>query len=132
MKNIKPHSDDSLRPEYRRADFGEMVQGKYATSHVDFAEIVHLLLACVGEDEDVTLNYCSPSDNFAPHQPGDWTCEIDNANQITLRYWLGECENIDEPISNARCVLSLQQRTELYQLLVQHTRCLKARVAGLK
>jgi hypothetical protein len=29
MKKAEPVSDD-LRPEYRRADFGPMVRGKYA------------------------------------------------------------------------------------------------------
>src|SRR4026208_570151 len=30
MKNIKTDSDDLLRAEYKRSDFGELVRGKYA------------------------------------------------------------------------------------------------------
>ena len=51
MKNVRQDFDDSLRPEYRRSDFGEMVQGKYATTQLEFAEFVRLLFACIGEDE---------------------------------------------------------------------------------
>jgi hypothetical protein len=29
MKKAKPSSEDELRPEYKRSDFGELVRGKY-------------------------------------------------------------------------------------------------------
>src|SRR5215510_2956137 len=100
MKNIRQDLDDSLRPEYRRSDFGEMVQGKYATTHLDFAELVRLFLTCIGEDEELKFVHRSPSNDLAAHKAGDWTYEIDNANQITLRYWINEFGSIEEPISN--------------------------------
>jgi hypothetical protein len=31
MKKAKPSKRDGLRPEYKRADFGKMVRGKYAS-----------------------------------------------------------------------------------------------------
>jgi hypothetical protein len=48
MKNIRQDIGDSLRPEYKRSDFGDMVQGIYATTELQFAEIVRLLVACIG------------------------------------------------------------------------------------
>ena len=84
MKNIKHDRGDSLRREYRRSDFGEMIQGKYATTQIEFAELVRLLLACIGEDEGLKF---SAESQLGGHKAGDWTYEIDSANQITLRYW---------------------------------------------
>ncbi|HEX5873210.1 MAG TPA: hypothetical protein VFY60_01095 [Pyrinomonadaceae bacterium] len=55
MKNIREKLDDSLRPEYTRSDFGEMIQGKYATTQLDFAELAGLLLTCIAEDEGLTF-----------------------------------------------------------------------------
>ena len=132
MKNLKNHIDDSLRQEYRRSDFGELVKGKHALTQVQFAELVKLLLACVGEDENLTFSRHSVGNYSAKHQQGDWTYEIDNSNQITLRYWLGEFENIDEGISNPPCIMTAQQRTELKNLLVKHVQELKARVEKLR
>jgi len=40
MKNIKADLEDSLRPEYKRSDFGEIIRGKYAATQVDFAELI--------------------------------------------------------------------------------------------
>ena len=45
MKNIKSEPEDTLRPEYKRSDFSEMIRGKYATSQVDFHQLTAALLA---------------------------------------------------------------------------------------
>ena len=131
MKNIKQEFGDSLRPEYRRSDFGEMVQGKYATTQLEFAEFVRLLLACISEDEGFDFTHHSPGNYLAAHKAGDWTYEIDNANQITLRYWLSEFGSIEESISNLPCVSTPQERSELQNLVQKHVRTLKAKVSAL-
>ena len=131
MKNIRESFDDSLRPEYKRSDFGEMVRGKHATTQVEFAELVRLLLACIGQDEGLQLTHHSPGNVLAGHRLGEWTYEMDNANQITLRYWLDEFKSIDEPISNPYCITTPQDRLELQTLLTEHVRTLKARVGAL-
>lgn len=100
MKNLRQNLDDSLRPEYKRSDFGEMVQGRFAYTQLQFAELVSLLIACIGEDEGVTFIHHSPGNDRAGHKSGEWSYELDNANQITLRYWINEFKNIAEPISN--------------------------------
>lgn len=127
MKNIKQDFDD-LRPEYRRSDFGEMAKGKYAATQVEFAELVRLLMVCIGEDEGLKFMHYSPGNALAGHKHGDWTYEIDNANQITLRYWLSETQNIEEPISNSSCVNTSQERTALQNLLIDHVRNLKVKI----
>ena len=48
MKNIDADSEDSIRPEYKRSDFGELIRGKYATTQVDFHQLAGALLACIG------------------------------------------------------------------------------------
>ncbi len=58
MKNIRQDFDESLRREYRRSDFGEMVRGKFATTQLEFSELVRLLLACIGEDRTEST-HCS-------------------------------------------------------------------------
>ena len=130
MKNIRQDLNDSLRSEYKRSDFGEMVQGKYAATQLEFAELVRLLLACIGEDEGLNFVHHSVS-NRAGRRSGDWTYELDTANQITLRYWSGESESIEEPISNPPCVNNAQERSELQSLLFNHVRALKTRVETL-
>ena len=125
MKNIRQDLGDSMRPEYERSDFGEMVRGKYDSKQMQFAEVVRLLLACIGEDEG--LNFVQRS----VASPGDWTFELDNANQITLRYWLSEFENIEEAISNPPGVNNAQERSELQDLLFNHVRALKTKVETL-
>ena len=131
MKNIKQDSDNSLRPEYRRSDFGEMVKGKYAWTQLEFAELVRLLITCSGEDEDLKFTHYSTGNTLAGHRSGDWTYEIDNANQITLRYWLAEFRSIEEPISNPAVVTNAQERTELQALILKHMRLLKTKVHAL-
>jgi hypothetical protein len=131
MKNIRQEPDDSLRPEYRRSDFGEMVKGKYATTQVEFAELVHLLLTCIGEDKGIEFTHHSLGNYLAGHRRGDWTYEMDNANQITLRYWLSEFGNLEEPISNPTCVMTPQERSELQKVLENHVQLLKIRVDAL-
>ena len=125
MKNIRQDLEDSLRPEYRRSDFGEMVQGKYAAIEIDFAELVRLLIACISDDEGLKFSHHSSN------KPGDWTYEIDKANQITLRYWLSEFETLEERISNPSFVKTAQVRLDLQHLILKHVRILKTRVSAL-
>src|SRR5215467_405197 len=99
MKDIRQDAGDSLRREYSRSDFGEMVRGKYASTQLEFTELVSLLLACIGEEADLKFIHHSTGNLLADHNSGDWTYELDNANQITLRYWLSEFGSIEEPIS---------------------------------
>lgn len=130
MKNIR-HDIDDLRPEYKRSDFGEMVTGKYALIHLELAEFVRLVIACIGEDEGMTFTFHSQGAQHA-HKAGDWTYEIDPANQITLRYWLTGFHSIEDVIPNAPpCVTTPQERTVLQNLLTEHVRALKARVSAL-
>jgi hypothetical protein len=126
MKNIRQDFDDSLRPEYRRSDFGEMDQGKFATTQLEFAEFIRLLLGCIGEDEGVTFIHHSPGNYLAGRKAGDWTYEMDNANQITLRYWVSEFGSMEERISNPSCVSTAQERLDLQNLVQKHVRTLKA------
>jgi len=127
MKNIKTDLNDSLRPEYRRSDFGELVQGRYTTTQLQFAEFVRLLLVCIGEDENMTFSHYSAGSFLAARKPGDWTYEIDSAHQITLRFWISEFESIEERITNLPCILTSQERIELQDLLVDHVQKLKTR-----
>lgn len=129
--NIRQDSHDSLRPEYKRTDFGEMVQGKHAVTQVEFAELVRLLIACIGEDQGLKFSHHSVGNYLAGHKPGDWTYEIDAANQITLRYWLNEFANIEEPISTSPCVTTPEARSDLQNILQKQVRTLKTRVATL-
>lgn len=123
MKNLRQNLDDSLRPEYKRSDFGEMVQGKFANTHLEFAELVRILIACIGEDESLTFH-----DYPAAHKSGDWSYEIDHANQITLRHWINEFSNIAEPISNTPSISTPQERSDLHELILSHVRILKNKV----
>jgi hypothetical protein len=132
MKNVRQDLSDSLRPEYRRSDFGDLVQGKYATSQVEFAELVRLLLTCVGEDEELNFLHHSIGNQLAGHNLGDWTYEIDNANQITLRYWVNEFKSIEQSIPNPPCVSTTEERSDLQKLIRDHVRTLKARVDRLR
>ena len=131
MKNIRRDLDDALRPEYKRSDFGEMVTGKYALTQVEFAEMVHLFLTCIGEDEGIKFTHNSPGNQFADRHPGDWTYEMDNTNQVTLRYWRSELENVEERLSNLPCVTTAEERSELQALLLKHVRALKHTVKSL-
>jgi len=130
MKNIRQHFDD-LRPEYSRSDFGEIVKGKHAYVHLEVAEFVRLLIVCIGEDEALSFIHHSHENSFAGRRPGDWTYELDSANQINLRYWISEFRNISESISNPTCVTSPQERADLQALLTRHVQILKTRVAAL-
>jgi hypothetical protein len=130
MKNVKQDLDD-LRPEYRRSDFGEMVRGKYAFVELEFASFARAAIVCVGEGEDLRFNPHSQDGNRVRRKRGDWTFEIDDANQIILRYWLNGSASIEEPISNSPNVNNPQLRAELQNLLTIHIRNLKAKVAAL-
>jgi hypothetical protein len=83
------------------------------------------LLVCIGEDEDVNFTHHSTGNRLANHNSGDWTYEIDNANQITLRYWL---RNVSEEISNPSCVKTSKQRAQLQDALLKGVTNLKAKV----
>lgn len=132
MKNIEADPEDTLGPEYKRSDFGEIIRGKYATTQVGFHQLTEALLACIGEDECVRFIHHSTRNRLAGQKPGDWTYEIDNANQITLRYWLSEFGSIEEAISNPNCVTEPKERTELLDALVKGVTGLKTKVAALK
>lgn len=121
--------DDSLRAEYKRSDFGEMVQGKFANSEIDFAELVGLLITCIGEDEGLRFKQHSATTCSAGHKSGDWSYELDNNNQITLRYWIDEIRNIAEPVSNPSLITTPPERSDLRDLILSHVRTLQNRVA---
>ncbi|HKU76432.1 MAG TPA: hypothetical protein VJR02_21150 [Pyrinomonadaceae bacterium] len=131
MKNLKQDNSDSLRPEYRRSDFGNMVRGKYADAQVALPELAQLFLACIGEDAGLKFIYHSHGSNPNGHKPGDWTYECDNANQITLRYWVSEFSSIEEPVSNPTCVTTAQEKSDFHNLLVNHVQALRTRVDAL-
>jgi len=131
MRNIKPEIEDWGRPEYKRSDFGELVRGKYAVSQVDFAELTALLLSCIGEDEGIKFLHHSIGNYRADHKFGEWTYEIDNANQITLRYWLDSLENVCEELSNPPCITTAEDNEKLQSALVEGVQGLKAKVARL-
>lgn len=128
MKNIRHDPEDTLRAEYKRSDFGEMVRGKYALTQIEIAELVRLLLGCIGEDIGLDFVHYSRGNYLASHKLGDWTYEFDSANQITLRYWLSEFGSIEEPVSNPPCVTTAQEKSDLYNLLLNHVQALRARV----
>lgn len=129
MKNIKADSEDSLRPEYKRSDFGELVRGKYATTQVDFQELTEALLVCIGEDEGVNFTHHSTGNRLA-NKSGDWTYEIDNANQITLRYWLSEFGSVEEALANPPTVTTPTERAELQDALLKGVSELKTKLAA--
>ena len=130
MKNLRQNLDDSLRPEYKRSDFGEMVQGKFANSQLEFAELVRVLITCIGEDEGLKFIHHSAATCSAGHKPGEWSYEIDNTNQIMLRYWIDEIRNIPERVSNRPFVATPLDRSNLHDLIVTHVRILQNRVAA--
>jgi len=129
MKNIDLDPEDTLRPEYKRSDLGEMVRGKYATTQVDFYQLTEAFLACMGDDEEVRFLHHSIGNYLAQHQPGDWTYEIDSGNQITLRYWLSEFGSIDEAITNPPVVMTAKDRKDLENALREGVNSLKTKVA---
>jgi hypothetical protein len=132
MKNIKADPEDTLRPEYKRSDFGEIIRGKYANTQVDFHQLTGVLLACIGEDEGMKFMHHSTGNRLANHKSGDWTYEIDDANQITLRYWLSEFGNIEQGISTPTCVVTPRERSELQDALLKGVTGLKTKVAAFK
>ena len=129
MKNIKSELNDWGRPEYKRSDFGEIVRGKYATTQVDFAELTALLLAVIGEDEGIKFIHHSIGNYLADHRADECTYEIDNANQITLRYWLDSRRNLSVEISNPPSVMTPKERAELQCALLEGVKKLKAKVS---
>lgn len=119
MKKAKSELNDWGRPEYKRSDFGELVRGKYATTQIDFAELTALLLACIGEDEGIKFTHHSIGNYLTEHNSGDWTYEIDNANQITLRYWPNSLGSVSETISNLPCIMTSKESAELQDALLK-------------
>lgn len=132
MKDLKTDSKDSLRPEYKRSDFGELIRGRYATTQVDFHQLVEVLLSCIGEDVRVRFVHHSIGNRLASHNSGDWTYEIDNCNQVTLRYWLSEFANLEETISNPANVVTPKERSELQEALKKGAMSLITKVSELK
>jgi len=130
MKNIRQNITDSLRPEYKRSDFGELVRGKHTFAEIDFSELVSILIACIGEDEGLKFVKQS-SGNSERRKTSDWTYHIDNNNRITLRYWLSEVRSIDESFSNPRRITTPQERSDLQNLLAKHVRTLVNKVDAL-
>jgi hypothetical protein len=132
MKNLEADPEDTLRPEYKRSDFREIIRGKYATTEVDFHQLTEALLACIGEDEGVKFIHHSIGNYLAQHKRGEWTYEIDNGNQITLRYWLSELDSVEEAVSNPTSVMTHKDRTELLDALLEGVTSLKTKVAALE
>lgn len=128
MKKITEELDDWLLPEYERSELGELVRGKYAFTQVDFAELVKLTIACIGEDEGLRFEHHWRGENRARRKAGDWTYEIDNANQITLRYWLNDFRSIEEPMSNPALITSSQELLQLQNSILKHVGNLKDKV----
>jgi len=127
MKNIEVESEvGELRPEYNRSDFGEFVRG--AVTQVEFAERVALLLACIGENEGIKFTHHSIGNYLANQQSGDWTYEIDNGNQVTLRYWLDSLANIEVTISNPPCIFTDEDNHKLQTALADGVSALKSKV----
>ena len=128
MKNIEAESEvDELRPEYKRSVFKKFLHG--AVTQVEFAERVALMLACMGEDENIRFMHHSIGNYLAKYQSGDWTYEIDNGHQITLRYWLHPEGNIEVNVTNPPCVVTAEDNNNLIDALTTGVRILKKKVA---
>ena len=132
MKDIKTDSKDSLRPEYKRSDFGELIRGRYATTQIDFHQLVEVLLSCIGEDLGVRFVPHSIGNRLASHNSGEWTFEVDNGNQITMRYWLSEFASLEETISNPSNVVTPKERSELQEALEKGAMNLITKVSEIK
>src|SRR5262249_7310224 len=113
-----------------RSFFAGSVRGKFAYDELDFASFARAAVVCMGEDAELKFIPHSQGDDPAQRRRDDWTYEIDDANQITLRYWLSASASIDEPMSNPPSVSNPQLREELRILLTTHIRALKAKVAA--
>lgn len=114
MKNFKEDWTDTLRPEYKRSDFGEFTIGKYANIPVDFAEMARLLLVCLGEDEGLHFHNAA---NLTVPKPGDWTYSFDVPNQMRLSYWIDTHTRIDETVTGPLKVSSPKESANLRDLI---------------
>jgi hypothetical protein len=124
---VEPEIDE-LRSEYKRSDFGKFVGG--AVTQVEFAELVSLLLACIGQDEGIAFQIQSEGNSFQLPTAGDWTYEMGHSDsQITLRHWLGAWNNISEQISNPPCIVTAEDNNNLIDALTTGVRALKDKVA---
>lgn len=129
MKNLDCDTElDELRREYKRSDFGQLRSG--AVTQVQFGERVAVLLGCIGEEEGIKFDHHSIGNVKANHQHGDWTYEIDNGNQVTLRYWRNSQENIEVNITNPPCVFTDEDPSSLIQALTTGVRSLRVQVAA--
>src|SRR5258705_3943434 len=129
MKKATSELNDWGRPEYKRSDCDEIVRGKYATTQVDCAELTALLLAVIVEDEGIKFIHQSIGNYLADHRADEWTYEIDNSNQITLRYWLDSRRNLSKEIPNPPSVMTPKERAELQVALLESVKKLKAKVS---
>lgn len=128
MKNTDVESEiDELRPEYKRSDFAKFDRG--AVTQVEFSERVSILLACIGEEENLNFVLQTFGSVGAEHQRGDWTYEIDNGNQVTLRYWLNSLGNIEINVTNPPCIFTAEDNNTLIDALTSGVSSLKAKVA---
>ena len=127
MKNIDLELDDSLRREYHRSDFGELIRGKFGMTQVDLVDLTSILLACIGENEGIEFKFNNAVPGHWRH--GDWTFSFDDKNEITLSYWIWEFESIEEKISNPPCISTAIERSELHSRLLEGVKALKERVS---
>lgn len=74
----------------------------------------------------------STSNRLADHKSGDWTYEIDNANQVTLRYWVSEFDSIEEAVSKPPSVMTPNDKRELHDALFKGLMDLKTKVVARK
>ncbi len=132
MKSIKKVFDDSLRPEYRRSDFGKMIKGKYEAAQVEFTELARLLVTSIGEGQGLNFRHHSSGSSLAGHKRGDWTYELDNANKITLRYWVNQFRSLAEHVPNQPSVTTPEERVDFQNLIATHVGILKTRVDALQ
>ena len=130
MKKIKSESEDWIRPEYTRSELGELTRGRYANTHVEFSQLVHLLLACIGEDEGIQFGNHAAGNVLGGQKRGDWTYEIDHSNQIILRHWLSEFKSIEEPIRNPPIITDPKDMSRLQDVLLIHVVALKRKLLG--
>jgi hypothetical protein len=131
MKKIRQDFEDTMRPEYKRSDFGDFERGRYATAEVEFSKLVEMFLACIGEDEGVSFLHRTTSNDLLLPLTGKWTYEIDNANQVTLRYWVDQSRSLEESFTCQCCISTADERSELQILLEKHVQTLISRVKSL-
>lgn len=127
MKSIDLESQiKDLRSEYRRSDFLHFVRG--AGTEIELAERIALLLGCIGEEEHINFSHHSIGNYLAEHQEGDWTYEIDNANQVTLRHWFSSKGSIAVNLTNPPVIITAEDNHNLIEALATGVRTLQTKV----